>query len=86
MRVTGRGFAAFAAQELVHGHAGAFALDVPQGDVDARNRVVEYGSVAPVPVDHIHLPDVFDTVHVPADEKGFQVFLEGRLDGVETLG
>ena len=41
--VTGRGFAAFAAQKLVDGHPRAFALDVPKRDIHAGDRVVEYG-------------------------------------------
>ena len=85
VRVTGRCFTAFAAQKLVDGHPRAFALDVPQRDIHAGDRVVEYGTVAPVPVDHGHLPDVFDAVDVASDEKRFQVFFEGGMYGVKSL-
>ena len=83
--VTGSGFAAFAAQQLIDGHARALALDVPQSDIDAGNRVVEDGAVAPVSIDHTHLPDVFNAVDVASDEKGFDVSFKGGVNGMETL-
>ena len=59
-------FPALAAQQVVDRHAGQLALDVPQRLVDARDRVVEHRAVAPVAVDHAHLPDFLDATHVPA--------------------
>lgn len=59
----------YSARSLVDGHAGAFALDVPQSLIDTRDGIVENRAVAPVAVDRGHLPDSFDAVHIGADQE-----------------
>ena len=77
---------ALSAEELVHGHARPFPLDVPQRHVHAGDRVVQDRAVAPVAVHHGRLPQVLDIVRVLADEEGFQVVFDGGVDGPEPLG
>ena len=84
--IDGSGFAALAAEELVDGHAGQFAFDIPQGHVDTGDGVVEHGAVAPVMMDHHGLPEVFDAGDVSADEHGSEMILDGGVNGAEGLG
>ncbi len=35
---------------------------------------------------HRHLPDFFNPVNVPAHQKGFEVFFEGGVNGMNALG
>ena len=84
-RVTRRGFAAFAPEELIHGHAGLTALDVPQRLVHAADRVVEHRAVPPVGGVVAHLPGVLDAVGGPADQQRPQVFLHCRRHQVGPL-
>lgn len=85
MNVNGRRFPGFAAQELVDGHAGAFALDVPQSLIDTRDGIVENRAVASVAVDRGHLPDSFDAVHIGADREWFEMPFNRRLHGMNSL-
>ena len=77
--------AALAAEQLVDGHAGPLALDVPERDVHAAHRVEQHRAVAPVGADVGGLPDVLDLVDVAADEERLQVLLDGRLHDVGAL-
>ena len=77
---------ALAAQQAVDGQARDLALDVPQRHVDAGDGVVEHGAVAPVGGAVEHLPGVLDVVHVAADHRGAEVFVNGGLDRQNALG
>ena len=56
-----------AAEQLVDGHAGPLAEDVPEGAVDAAQGVVERDAAAEVGGDVRGLPDVLDPVALLAD-------------------
>ena len=74
------------APQVVHGHSGQLALDVPQRLVDAAERVVEDGAVAPVRRDVAGLPDVLDVAGVPTDHEGSEVVVDGGQHGCGALG
>src|SRR5262249_49859630 len=80
------GLAAFAAEELIHGHAGPLAEDVPQGHVHAADGVVEHRAVAPVGADERGLPDVLDLGGVLADEERLEEAVDGGLNHASALG
>ncbi|SPF49850.1 hypothetical protein SBA4_4210005 [Candidatus Sulfopaludibacter sp. SbA4] len=84
--VAGGGFAAFATGELIDGHAGLPALDVPQSLVDAAQRIVEHRAVLPVRAVVAGLPDVLDAVGGLAHQEGLQISLHRGLHQVGTLG
>ena len=77
---------ALSAEELVHGHARPFPLDVPQRHVHAGDRVVQHRAVAPVPVHHGRLPQVLDIVRVLADEEGVSGGVRWRCGRPGTAG
>src|SRR5262249_47559526 len=56
-------------EQLVDGHNGALALDVPKRLVHAAEGVVQDRPVAPVRADVTALPDVLDVVGIPADQE-----------------
>ncbi len=74
-----------AAEQLIERHPRAFAFDVPERDVHAAHRVEEHRPVAPVRAHVARLPDVFNLVHVAADEERLQVVVERGLDDERTL-
>ena len=78
-------FSTFPSQELVDGKTCLASFDVPERQIHTTDRVVEHGSVAPIAVDHRHLPDFFDAVYVAADEAGLEVLFDGHVYGVEAL-
>jgi hypothetical protein len=80
------GFAGLAAGELVDGHPGLAALDVPKSLVDTADGVVEDGPVLPVGAVIAALPGVFDPVGWFADQEWLEVELDGGLDKVGALG
>jgi hypothetical protein len=86
MRVQRRRLAALAAHELVDGHAGAFALDVPQRLVDAGQRVVEHRATAPVGADVGRLIDILDVVRAAAEEERLEILLDRGHHGQRALG
>ena len=85
MRVGVGRLAAFAADQLVDGHVGLPALDVPERLVDAADGVVQRRAVAPVGAVVARLPDVLDAVHRLADEERLEVALDRRVDQVGAL-
>lgn len=72
---------ALAAEQLVQGHVGHFAFDVPQGHVHTGDRIVLDGAIAPVAVLVHELPDVVDVRNIPADQQRAQIFFHHQLDG-----
>jgi hypothetical protein len=80
------GFPALAPGELIDGHAGLAALDVPQRLVDAADGVVQHRTVLPVRTVVARLPDVFDAVGGLAEQKGFEVLLDCGFHKVGALG
>src|SRR5205814_6668891 len=74
-----------AAEQLIEGHPGALALDVPQRDVHAAHRVEQRRTVTPVGADVARLPDVLDLVDVAPDQKRLEVLLDRRLDDQRPL-
>jgi hypothetical protein len=84
--VEGRGHAAAAAEEVIEGHPGQLALDVPEGHVDAGHSVVQHRAAAPVGADRQHRPDVLDIVYRAADDLRLQVFLDGGDHRQRALG
>jgi len=86
VRIDSRRLAAFAAQQVIDRHVGQLALDVPQRHVDARDRVVQDGPVAPGALHHGHLEELFAARDVPPDCKRLQVVFDGRCDGPKALG
>ena len=85
VRVGIGGFAALAASQLVDGHAGLAALDVPQSLVDAADGIVQYRAVFPVRAVVAGLPDVFDAIGGFADEERLEVSLDCGLHQVGAL-
>src|SRR5262249_17793551 len=77
--------AAFAAEQLIDGHVGELALDVPEGNIDAGDGVVQYRAIAPVAVDHVHLEDFFDALYIAPNDERFDVMLNRGDDGVPAL-
>src|SRR5262249_61033379 len=63
------GLAALAPEELVNGQPGPLAEDVPQGHINAADRVPEHRAVPPVRADEARLPGVLDQHWVLADEE-----------------
>jgi hypothetical protein len=61
-----------------------FAL-MSQRNVYAAHRIEEHRTVPPIGAHVARLPDVLDLVHVPADEKRFQVLVQGRFDDERAL-
>src|SRR5439155_25569609 len=68
------------AEQLVHGHAGRLALEVPERGVDGRDRGHPDGPAAPVRALVQVLPRVLDPRRVASDEQRADVILEVRRD------
>lgn len=83
--VDGGGLAHLAAEQLVERQSGDLSLDVPQGHVDAGDRVVELGSVAPVAADGHRLPEVFDPVGLLAAQERVEVVGDDGAHRVRAL-
>src|SRR6185312_11271956 len=79
-------FTAFTADEVVDGHVGHAAFDIPEGLVDAADGVVEDGAVFPVRAVVAGLPDVFDLVDGVVGEEGLEVAFDSGLNEVGALG
>jgi hypothetical protein len=85
-----------AAEQLVHRHAGALALDVPQRHIHRAQHVVVHRAVPPVGLEVRALPEVADPRRVLADQPGLQMMFErgddrlglviivGRADAVKA--
>ena len=84
--VDGHALTHFPAQQAVQRKAGALALDVPQGHVDAGDRVADHGSVTPVPVVLHQIPQFFNAVDVAPDQQGAQIFLDHARHGFAPVG
>src|ERR1035437_6302771 len=69
------------AEHLVHRHAGALALDVPQGFIHGSDHFLVDRSPPPVSAEVRALPQVLDSVGILADEPRFQVLFESSGDG-----
>ena len=81
MAIHRHALAALAAEQLVQGHVGHFAFDVPQGHVHTGDRIVLDGAIAPVAVLVHELPDVVDVRNITADQQRAQIFFHNHLDG-----
>ena len=79
-------FAALAAEQLVQRHVRQFALDVPQGHVDAGDGVVLDRPIAPVGVLMHQLPQLFNRVRIAPHDQRLDVFLNQALDREMTVG
>jgi len=77
--VTIHGKTAFAAKQLIDGHAGAFAFDVPKRLVKPAQGVVQDGPIPPIRTGVSGLPDVFDVVGVATAAERVEVFLDGNF-------
>src|SRR5262252_6925761 len=76
MAVTIHGEAALAAEELIDRHAGALALDVPQGLIYSAERVVQHRTVAPVGTRVGGLPEILDIVGISTAAEVVKVILD----------
>src|SRR4051812_1573363 len=85
MAVDGGGFATLAPEQFVDRHVGQLALDIPQGDVDAGDGVVEHGAIAPVGVDHRRLEDILNAMNLFADQERLEVMFERGGDSLMAL-
>src|ERR1700722_16056276 len=74
-----------AAEQLIDGHIGAFAFDVPKGLVEPAECVVEDGPVAPVGADEEGLPEVFYVVYFFADAEIGHVVVDSGHDYFGSL-
>ncbi len=74
------------AEELVEGHVGQLALDVPEGHVHAGDGVVFDGPVAPVGVLVHQLPKLLDVLRVPPHQERLQVLLHQMPDRQVAVG
>src|ERR1035438_8101409 len=73
------GFPLFSSGQLVDGHAGLAAFDVPQSLVHAADGVIQDRTVAPVGAVVHGLPKVVDAIRRFADEKRAEVFFDGGI-------
>ena len=80
------GFAALAAEQLVHRHSGPLAENVPQGHVHAADGVAQHRAVAPYDDDERRLPDVLDLQRIFAEEERLEVLVHSRFDDPRPLG
>ena len=85
MRIARHREAALAPEQLIDRHVGPLALDVPQGLVQAAQRVVQHGPIAPVGAGVGVLPQVLDAIDVPALGEGSEVLVHGGGDGQRPL-
>src|SRR5258708_19846218 len=85
MSVTGHGIVRAAPEHLVHGHAGALTLDVPQRFVHGGDHLVVDRTTAPVRAEVSALPQVFNTVGIPTDQPRFEVLLERGRHGIRLI-
>src|SRR5690606_32642502 len=76
---------ALSSQQLVYRYTQQLAFDIPQGLIQAAQRVIQHRSVAPVRTYIGGLPDIFDVVHVFAAAKIIQVFVDGRNHSMGAL-
>lgn len=79
------GEARLAAEQLINGHSGAFAFDVPERLIESAEGVVENGTVAPVRAGVGGLPDVLDVVGVAPAAERVEVFLNGGFHRERAL-
>jgi hypothetical protein len=73
--------ARLAAKELVHGHPGRLAFDVPEREIDGADRVHRHRPAAPVGASIEVLPDVLDLAGVATDQERADVIGEVTRDG-----
>ena len=78
--------AAFAAEQLVHRHAGALALDVPERLIESAQGVVQHRPVAPVALHQVHLKKLFAARDIFTKHKRLDVLFDGSIGGAEALG
>ncbi len=81
-----RGLAHLAAKQVVQGHPGLLALDVPKRLVHARDGVVQHRPVAPVAVGVHQPPQLPDASGIPAHQQWLQVGGDGLHHGPVALG
>ena len=86
VNVDGGGVPGLPAPQVVHGHSGQLALDVPECLVDAAEGVVQDGAVPPVRRDVAGLPNVLDVARVLADHEGPEIVVDGGQHGCWALG
>src|SRR5471030_2919824 len=80
MPIDGHAFATLAAKELEERHIRHLALDVPQGHIDAGDRVVLDRTIAPVSVLMHQLPEFFDRFGIPTDQERPEILLDQTFD------
>ena len=86
MTVQGNRLTGFATEDLIQGHPGPLALDIPEGLVNATHGVMHDRPGPPVATGESRLPDVLDVVRVPPDDHRLQVVLDGRDNRKRSLG
>src|SRR5215470_7765622 len=64
---------ALAPKQLVHGHARAFAFDVPESLIQTAQGVIQNWPVSPVRARVSHLPQVLDIVRLSAATEGVKI-------------
>jgi hypothetical protein len=77
MRVAVHRKAAFPAEQLVNGHSGPFAFDIPKRLIQSAQRVIQDRPVSPVRTGVRRLPKVVDVVRVAAAAEGIQILVNG---------
>src|SRR6185437_16325918 len=65
-----------AAQQLINRHAAALAQDVPQGAIDAAERIVAFRAGAEILLHIGRLPDVLDLIAALADNERLETGLD----------
>src|SRR4029077_1092704 len=75
---------ALAADQLVDGHSGLAAFDVPERIAEAGDGAIEDGVVLVIGAHVTELPDLLDPVGGPTGHQRLQVLLDGRLDELRT--
>lgn len=76
MRVERNRITHLATDQLVYGHAGALAFDVPQRHIECTECVVLNRTVAPIGADVRTLPEILDTIGVFAEPKRCVLLLD----------
>ena len=79
-------FARLAAEQLVDRHVGLLALNVPQRLINPRHGIVQNRPIAPVAVEHGHLPDLLNAGNIMTEQIGFQVLFQRRHHGMKLGG
>ena len=86
MAIDRRPLAALAAQELVNRHPRPLAFDIPERLINTGDGIIEHRPIAPIAIDHRHLPDLLNPIDIATNEEGLEMALDRGVHRIKTLG